>query len=60
MLGVFDHARPATPRLGGVVGVAFHIEKCLGTWELISFAAQYPAYMYPCQRFEHGLAAVSA
>ena len=60
MLGVFDHARSATPRLGGMVGVAFHLENSLGTWELKSFAAQYPAYMYPCQRFEHALAAVPA
>jgi len=59
MLGVFDRARSATPRLGGVVGIAFHNEKCLGTWELTFFAAQYPAYMYPCQRFEHALANVS-
>jgi len=60
MLGVFDRARSATPRLCGVVGVAFHSEKSLGTWEVKSFAAQYPACMYPCQRFEHVLAAVSA
>jgi hypothetical protein len=59
MLGVFDRARPATPRLCGVAGVAFRRSEGLGTWFIGTFAAQYPAYTFPCQRFGHALAGVS-
>jgi len=59
MLGVFDRAGSATPCPRGVVGVAFHLDNGLGTRELRHFAAQYPAYTFPCQRFGHALTVVS-
>jgi len=57
MLGVFDHAGAAIPRHCGLVGVTFYRNYGMGTRDDV-FAAQYPAYTYPCQRFRHVLASV--
>jgi len=58
MLGGFDHAGSATPRHRGMVGIAFCRNYGMGTRDVCVFAAQYPAYTYPCQRFRRTLAGV--
>ena len=60
MLGVLDLAGSAIPRLGGMVGVAFCWFDGIGTRFVKVFAAGYPAYTYPCQRFRRALAGTSA
>ena len=40
-------------------GVAFRCQNGVGV-PIDSFAAQYPAYMFPCQRFDASLAAQHA
>jgi hypothetical protein len=42
------------------MGIAFDNAHCLGTWGNLDFAAQYPACVYPCQRFVHVLTGVPA
>jgi hypothetical protein len=61
MLGVCRRPRQAPLPLAipGAAGVAFGSRHGLGTWQNLDFAAQYPACVYPCQRFGHGLATVS-
>lgn len=59
MLGVFDRARSlcTSPFLVRWVLPSNSVDR-LGTWERNDFAAQYPAYVFPCQRLRHVLAAV--
>jgi hypothetical protein len=61
MLGVSSSTAPGPPHLAfiGAVGIAFGSRNGLGTWDILDFAAQYPACVCPCQRFGHVLASVS-
>jgi hypothetical protein len=55
-LGSATSPGPDTPRVGGVSGVAFRVRERRRHPDVGSFAAQYPARTFPCQRLPCGLA----
>ena len=51
---------PDTPRDVGVPGVAFRFSLRRQRPGVSSYAAEYPAHTFPCQRFDAALASGSA
>jgi hypothetical protein len=43
----------------GTAGIAFGPGEGLGTWDNLTYAAQYPACVCPCERFGHALTSMS-
>ena len=60
MPGSFDDAEPPGTRVHAPGRIAFCRLEGIGTPIRKSYAAQWLAYAYPCQRFTFGLAAARA